>query len=157
MVNFMAKAIVIYFTKFGNTKLVAETIAEGLKEIEGTETVVKDVKDVDVNSLGDYDVFLIGSPNHIGGPVGSIKKLIDKIGKLSLTGKKITFFDTTWENDLNKTVGKMEKRVDKKIPDIEKLTPGLSILVNGMKGPLVEGELPKCKEFGEKIGTQIKT
>ena len=35
-----AKVIVVYESKYGNTKLVAETIAEGMREIEGVETVV---------------------------------------------------------------------------------------------------------------------
>ena len=31
----MAKVIVVYESKFGNTKLVAETIVEGMREISG--------------------------------------------------------------------------------------------------------------------------
>jgi hypothetical protein len=34
--------------------------------------------------------------------------------------------------------------------------PGLSIKVKGLRGPIVEGELPKCREFGVKIATQLK-
>ncbi len=30
---------------------------------------------------------------------------------------------------------------------IEIVAPGLSMLVGGMKGPIVDGELPKCAEF----------
>jgi hypothetical protein len=35
-------------------------------------------------------------------------------------------------------------------------TPGLSIRVEGMKGPITEGELPKGRDFGVKIATLIK-
>jgi len=35
------------------------------------------------------------------------------------------------------------------------VAPGLSIKVEGMKGPITEGEPPKCKEFGIKIATQL--
>jgi len=44
----------------------------------------------------------------------------------------------------------MEKRINEK-------ASGLSIKVQGMKGPIVEEDLPKCKEFENKITTQIKT
>jgi len=37
------------------------------------------------------------------------------------------------------------------------VAPGLSIKVQGMKGPILEGELLKCREFGNKIATQMKT
>lgn len=42
------------------------------------------------------------------------------------------------------------------IPGLKLITPSLSIKVKGMKGPIVDGELPKCKEFGNKIARQVK-
>ena len=50
----------------------------------------------------------------------------------------------------------MERKISEKAPGLKLFTPGLSIRVEGMKGPIAEGELPKCKEFGVKIATQIK-
>jgi len=29
-------------------------------------------------------------------------------------------------------------------------------IIEGMKGPITEGELPRCKEFGGKIAAQLK-
>jgi hypothetical protein len=37
------------------------------------------------------------------------------------------------------------------------VTPGLSIRVEGMKGPIAEEEFPKCREFGKQVATQIKS
>jgi hypothetical protein len=51
----------------------------------------------------------------------------------------------------------METRINEKIPGLQLIIPGLSIQVTGMKGPIAEGELPKCVEFGKKIATQLKT
>ncbi|MFB0514134.1 MAG: flavodoxin family protein [Candidatus Bathyarchaeia archaeon] len=151
------KVIVVYESKYGNTKLVAETIIEGMNEVEGIETVLGELKEVDLNKVSDYDAILIGSPNHWGGPVGGIKKLIDKLGKFDLKAKWVAVFDTYLGGDFEKAVKKMEKRIGEKVPEFKQIAPGLSIKVQGMKGPLVEGELPKCKEFGNKIATQIKT
>lgn len=33
---------------------------------------------------------------------------------------------------------------------------GLSIKVKGIKGPILENELQKCKEFGKDIAAQLK-
>lgn len=52
---------------------------------------------------------------------------------------------------------KMEKRISEKGPGLKLITSGLSIRVGGMKGPIVEGELPKCEDFGKKIADQLKT
>jgi len=54
-------------------------------------------------------------------------------------------------------VKKMEKIIKEKAPELKRIAPGLSIKVQGMKGPIADGELPKCKEFGKKIADQLKT
>jgi flavodoxin len=153
----MVKVFVVYDTKYGNTKLVAETIVEGMREVEGIETAISDVEEVDLERVADYDAVLIGSPNHWGGPVRGIKKLIDKLGKLDLKAKWIAVFDTYIKGDFEKAVKKMEKRINEKVPRLKLIIPGLSIKVGDMKGPIVDGELPKCKEFGKKIANKLKT
>jgi len=153
----LAKVIVVYESKYGNTKRVAETIIEGINEIEKIEAVLKEPKHLEPTEVLDYDVILIGSPNHIDGPTRGIKKFIDKLGKIGLEGKLGAVFDTYMGGDFNKAVRKMEKRINEKVPGLKLITSGLSIKVGGTKGPIVEGELPKCKEFGKKLATQIKT
>jgi len=152
------KVFVVYDTKWGNTKLVAEKIVEGMREVEGIETAISDVEEVDLERVADSDAILIGSPNHVGGPVRGIKKLIDKLGKLDLKAKWGAVFDTNLGgNQLERAVKKMEKRISEKIPSLKLISSGLSIRVDGMKGPISNGELPKCKDFGKKIATQLKT
>ena len=138
-------------------KLLAETIIEGMKQVKGMETVLSEVKEVDLNNITNYDAILIGSPNHFGGPTRSVKKFIDKLGKLSLKGKLFAVFDTYLEKDFEKAAKKMEKRINEKVPGLKLIAPGLSIKVQGIKGPILEGELPRCEEFGNKVATQLKT
>ena len=152
----MAKVIVVYESKYGNTKLVAETIVEGVKEVSGVEAVLNELKEVDLNRLFGFDAVLVGSPNHIGSATRGIRKFIDKLGNLNLQGKLVAVFDTYLGGDFEKAVKKMEKQIGEKVPGLKLPAPGLSIRVEGMKGPIVEGELPKCKEFGIKVATQIK-
>ncbi len=153
----MAKVIVVYESKYDNTRLVAETIIEGIREVSGTETVLSELKEVDLNQLSDFDAILVGSPNHIGNATRGIRKFIDKLGELNLQGKLTAVFDTYLGGDFEKAVTKMEKRISKKVPELELVVSGLSIRVKGMKGPIAEGELSKCKEFGIKTATQIKS
>ena len=154
-VDLLAKAIVIYESKYGNTKLVAETIAGGMREVSGVETVLSEMKEADLKQLNKFDAILVGSPNHIGNATKSIRKFIDGLGKLNLEGKLSAVFDTCIGNDFEKAVRKMEKQMSKKAPGLKLAAPGLSIRVEGMKGPVTEGELPKCTDFGAKIATQL--
>ncbi len=146
-----------YESKYGNTELVAEKIVEGMRKVKGIETAISKLKEIDLNKIQDYDAILVGSPNHFGGPTRGVKKFIDKLGKLDLKGKKVAVFDTYVRGDFEKAVKKMEKRIDEKAPGLKLVAPGLSIKVQGMKGPILEGELPKCEKFGNKIATQMKT
>ncbi len=157
MVNEMVKVFVVYDTKYGNTRLVAEKIVEGMKEVEGIEATISDVEETDPKRAVDYDAILIGSPTHFGGPVRGIMKFIDKLGKLDLKAKWIAVFDTYLKEDFEKAVKKMEKRIGEKVPTLKLVTSGLSIKVDDMKGPITDGELPKCKEFGKRIANLLKT
>jgi len=154
----LAKVLVVYESRYGNTKLVAETIIEGMSQVKGIDAVIHEFKEVDLNKVPEYDVILIGSPNHYGGPTKSVREFIDKLEKLNLERIHFAVFDTyLGKGFFEKAVEKMEKRIYEKVPGLKQIAPGLSIAVQGVKGLIVEGELPKCKEFGKKIATQLKT
>ena len=122
-----------------------------MREASGIETVLNELKEVDLNQLVNFDVILIGSPNHMGGATRSIRKFIDNLEKLNLEGKLGAVFDTYLGGDFEKAVRKMEKQISEKVPELKLAAPGLSIRVKGMKGPIDEGEFSKCKEFGIKF------
>ena len=69
----MAKAIVVYESKYGNTKLAAEMIVEGMNQVTGMEAMLVEVNDVDLNTIAELDAVLVGSPNHLGRATG-VKK-----------------------------------------------------------------------------------
>jgi len=155
--DYLVKIFVVYDTKYGNTKLVAEKIVDGIMEVEDMEITISDVEEVEIENVADSDALLIGAPNHIGGPTRTIKKFIDKLGKLHLKTKWVAVFDTNLGgNQLDKAVKKMEKRIGEKLPDLKLITSGLSIRVGGIKGPIVEGELSECIDFGKIIANQLK-
>lgn len=84
----MPKALVIYYTQSGNTKKMAESVAEGIQKA-GVEAVVKDVLDVKVDELLKYDGIVIGSPTYYGSMSAQIKQLLDNSVKFhgKLDGK----------------------------------------------------------------------
>ncbi len=148
------KALIVFESRYGNTKRVAEAIVEGMRQVEGIEAVLSEVKDVDLTAIPSYDVIVIGGPNHMGGPTRGIKKFIDKLGTFPLEGKWFAVFDTYGGGDFEKAAKKMEQRIHEKVM-LKMIAPGLSIKVQGMKGPISEGELPRCKEFGTAIATKL--
>ncbi len=149
------KAIVVYDSKYGNTKIVAEKIIEGMREAGGVETTLIRVSKVDIKKIPDYDIILVGSPNHMGRPTRSIKKFFDGLKKFEMKEKYIAIFDTYMGGDFEKAVMKMKSMIKENIPEPKSEILGLSIKVQKMKGPIEVGELSKCKEFGYKIANLI--
>ncbi|MDD5254559.1 MAG: flavodoxin domain-containing protein [Candidatus Omnitrophica bacterium] len=72
----MAKALVLYYSKSGNTKKMAAAVAEGIKK-EGVEAVVKDVEKTSSRDLLDYEALVFGSPVYYGTMAAPLKKLLD--------------------------------------------------------------------------------
>jgi len=142
------KALIVFHTKHGNTKKVAELIGDGLKTVEENEIEIENVEDFDLNKQENYDLIVIGSPNHYGKYTKPIKNFIKNLPNSSLNGKAFAVFDTYMFKDYEKAVKKMEKYINQIIPNMTKASSGLSIRVEKTKGPIKDEELPKCKEFG---------
>jgi NAD(P)H dehydrogenase (quinone) len=73
----MVKILVCYFSKGGNTKCMAEYIAQGAKD-KDVEVHVKDVEEVNSDDLLEYDGLIFGSPTYYGTCAAQIKELIDE-------------------------------------------------------------------------------
>ncbi len=153
----MVRAIVIYESKYGNTRLVAEKIAGGIRQASGVEPEVWERKEVNPEGLTEFDAIIIGSPNHMGNATRGIRKFIDGLAGFTFEREKLAaVFDTYIGRDLEKAVRKMEKQMADKAPSLSLAASGLSIRVEGMKGPIAEGELPRCQDFGITIGNLLK-
>jgi NAD(P)H dehydrogenase (quinone) len=72
----MAKGIVIYYSRSGNTKLMADMIATAMNE-GGLETECKEAAKATVDDLLKYDAIVMGSPTYYGSMAWEMKKLID--------------------------------------------------------------------------------
>jgi NAD(P)H dehydrogenase (quinone) len=73
----MAKILVVYYSASGNTKKMAEFVAEGIKK-EGLEVDLKEVKNTSANELAKYDGIIAGSPTYYGTMAYQLKKLFDE-------------------------------------------------------------------------------
>lgn len=72
----MAKALVVYYSRTGNTEKMAQCIADAVAS-EGTEVECKSVADATVEDLLAADGIVMGSPTYYGTMAAELKKLID--------------------------------------------------------------------------------
>lgn len=73
----MVRILICYYSRSGNTKKMAYLIQKGVME-EDVEVETKDVKEIKLDELRDYDGFILGSPTYYGGPAAPIKDLLDR-------------------------------------------------------------------------------
>lgn len=83
----MSKALIVYCTRTGETRSIAELIAEGVR-FEGAEAVVQNVTQIKKESdLQGYDGYVFGSATYHGEMMQAMKTLLFLAEKLDLKGK----------------------------------------------------------------------
>jgi NAD(P)H dehydrogenase (quinone) len=103
----MAKVLVLYYSTYGHIETLAKAVAEGAREIAGTEVTVKRVPELmppevarqagaklDQEApiatpleLSDYDAVIIGAPTRYGRMPGQMANFLDQTGALWMQGK----------------------------------------------------------------------
>ena len=73
----MAKILITYYSRTGNTAQMADLIAQGAASVEGTEVTSRPVEEVTPDDLLTCDALILGSPVYYGGPAAEMKALLD--------------------------------------------------------------------------------
>lgn len=135
--------LVVYFTKFGNTQMVAEAIGDRLKSDSDVRLV--NIDELTVADVNQADLVVMGSPTHRMNLPETARSALDRLPKKLLKGKHFAAFDTSykmsgWLNHF--TAGKKLSQRMRKLGGKRILPPEI-FLVTGREGPLYEGELER--------------
>jgi len=69
--------LVLYFSKSGNTRKLAEAIARGVEEVEGVKAVLKKTSEVAKEDFSASEGVIAGSPVYFGLMAAELKKIFD--------------------------------------------------------------------------------
>jgi len=84
------KILVMYYSKTGNTKKLAEAIAKGVKEVKGVECELKSTSEVTREDFVSSDGIIAGSPVYFGTMAAKMKEVFDKfVGVRRKMGDKV--------------------------------------------------------------------
>jgi len=72
----MAKGLVVYYSRSGNTKQMAEVIAAAMNDSQ-VQTECKSVADVKLDDLIRADAIVVGSPTYYGQMAAQLKQMFD--------------------------------------------------------------------------------
>ncbi|MBT0159801.1 hypothetical protein G4O51_07430 [Candidatus Bathyarchaeota archaeon A05DMB-2] len=156
------KGIVVYDTSYGNTKKIGETIAETLKQ-SGLDVDVFYVKDVKKLSGKDYDFLVLGSPTKFGTMSFAVRGFLGEVKSEEWMNKPFAAFDTENPENVeraqaeNKEWSAAEKIAHKlREKKMNQPMPVLKALVIGQKGPIVDGEIERTKDYARQFATKLK-
>jgi NAD(P)H dehydrogenase (quinone) len=69
--------MVLYYSKGGNTRQLAEAVAEGAGQVDGVEVVLRHTKDVTRDEFAAADGLIAGSPVYFGTMAAELKQVLD--------------------------------------------------------------------------------
>jgi len=72
------QVLVMYYSRTGNTKKLAEEIAKGVKEIKDVKCVLKPVSEITKDDFLLSDGIIAGSPVYFGTMAAELKEVFDK-------------------------------------------------------------------------------
>jgi menaquinone-dependent protoporphyrinogen IX oxidase len=151
------KGLVVYDTSYGNTKKIAETIAETLKE-SGIEVDLFYVKDAKKLSAKDYNFLVLGSPTKFGTMSFAIRFFFGKVKSEEWINNPFEAFDTENPENMEKKGWSAAEKIAERLRNkkMNQLLPVLRALVLGQKGPLKEGEIDRTKNYAKEIAIKLK-
>ncbi|MFW9909890.1 MAG: flavodoxin family protein [Candidatus Thorarchaeota archaeon] len=150
----MTKAIVVYYSRFGNTEKIAKALAAGLQSRE-VETEIRRVEEVKVDEIGEFNLMCVGTPTHAWNISKPVKEFVGHLQNLgSGGGKKAFVFDTKFKSRLAGSAG---RKLEKKLKDMGFLIarPAESAIVLGTEGPLEENAEATFMEIGKDLSSLI--
>lgn len=149
--------VVVYESHYGNTKLVAEKIAEEL-EASGHQVELRNVRQR-FSQPPRGDIAFMGSPVRMGSVSGNVKRFLKNFDADAWKGKPIAVFTTilALPNDATaeqkQSQEKWDRGAGRKLAELVKLAglaavgENLCVEVKGMKGPLVETGVESARQF----------
>lgn len=158
------KAMVIYDSGFGNTAQIAEAITQRLaiSFAPPHSITIRSVAQVTPAQLQGLDVLVVGSPTQRCRPTPAISALLKRIPNGTLQGVKVAAFDTRFTSLEIDTLGFIAAKfirffgyAAKPIADLLQkkggalTAPPEGFYVEGMEGPLMEGELQRAANWAE--------
>jgi len=142
----MAKVLIVYHSLGGNTKKMAEAVAEGARGVGNTEVTVKTGLEATIDDLLTCDAVALGSPDYFSYMAGGLKDFLDRTyypSQEKIAGKPAVAFGSAGGPPDN-ILKVLEKALAwfklKKVAD--------SV---GSSGGVSAGALSGCRELGRKL------
>ncbi len=153
------KIVVIYDSKGGNTRKMAEAIAEGASSVEGVEVEVKRIGEAfPLSLLRDADGVVFGSPVIYADVTNEMRDFLDHIqryvdaGKMNMDGRRAAIFgsygyDGAWI--MEERLKEMVEGLGYEVQDDVCVQVDSDIKINA------DETMERCRDFGREFAESL--
>jgi flavodoxin len=145
-------ALLVYHSQFGNTRQVAEAIAEGLQGAGAVRTI--SAEQLAAADLQGVDLVVMGTPTHKMNLPEAVRPVFDQLPRRILRGVPVAAFDTSYEMSAILARFTASKRIDRNLRKLggKRLVPPETFHVHHQhEGPLYDGEIERAKAWAGSI------
>jgi Flavodoxin len=166
----MERALVVFESMFGNTRMIADAVAEGLAS--RFETSIVEVGDAPVSLADDVSLLVVGGPTHAFGlsrPGTRQDASRQAEGEIVSRGKGLREWLSTLKGRRGIGAASFDTRIDRprvrgsaaraaerrlRRLGFRVVVPAQSFWVTGTKGPLVPSEVERACRWAERIAVE---
>ena len=152
----MPQSTVVYFSKFGNTRMVADRIANTLSSAGPVRVISSD--ELSVSDIEEIDLVIMGTPTHNMNLPKSVKPVLEELPRKSFKGISFAAFDTSykmfwWLNHFTAA-----KRLARKLTKLggKRLVSPETFHVTEREGPLFDGELERAESWAAAVLEKLR-
>jgi flavodoxin len=158
------KTLIVYFSKFGNTKKVAETIAETMTRAGDARTI--SIDQLTASDFDQVDLVVMGSPTHYQNLPKAVRSVLQTLPQGILVGKSVAAFDTSLKmwgplmllTAAHRLLRKLRKLGGKRVVKPETfLVEKSDLQPDGEIDLLYDGEIERAKEWAVAILKKLET
>jgi flavodoxin len=136
--------LIVYFSKFGNTKMVAQAVGKTLEK--GGDVQIVGSEELAVADFDGVDLVVMGSPTHKMNLPKAVRPVFERLPIGILKGKLVATFDTSykmswWLNHF--TAGKRLAQKLRKLGGKAIVPPEIFHVIE-REGPLYDGEIERA-------------
>ncbi|HEY71201.1 MAG TPA: flavodoxin family protein [Anaerolineae bacterium] len=145
-------ALVVFFSKYGNTKVIAEAIADGLHSVTSIRLV--ELIQLAPSDFDGIDLLVMGCPTHKMNLPQDVRPILEGLPKKILKGIPVAAFDTSYrmsDRDSPEWLAKhtAARKLAKRLRKLggKLIVAPESFHVKDREGPLYEGEVERAKSW----------
>jgi flavodoxin len=144
-------ALVIYLSRFGNTRTVAEAIGEALAA-GGRARLIEAVA-LTPADLNGVDLVVMGSPTHRMNLPQELRPWLESLPRRLLRGKWVAGFDTSYRMSRWLAPFTAARKLDRKLRKLggRRAARPETFHVVDREGPLYEGEIDRARAWARSI------